>query len=842
MSLTRKRSHTEANGEAKLSVAEPSLLQRIRNMWQFANLCQWIFLFGSIVKVDDNFDVEDLEAECLKPHSTALQDIGFSLLKYLSSHRGLTPDLFDEYTRRQYVSKVPEMENPFGTEESPARFADFDVFKKIRVLQQMTQFIMMNPEKLRDRAAELGYDSDQTTWRIEPYGWDRQDNTYFVLDDNRIYRLSDPPLPPAKPKKNSQKARAAERAAKRRRIAAALDSDDAVEAGEDTAEDPKAEATPVDDGLGGMIWECIAVSLDEVRDFVGSIQKSKDPNEKVLRNELQDHLVPILEKQEESRRRKIQQREKELLALEKMAYAKRSSRIANKIEQDKANELAREEEQKRREAEAAARKEEQRRIKMERERDNRLMSREERLREREVRRIQHEEELARLSEDNKTPDIVMPGRLSQRHREAEIEKKKQALKELEEEDDDEWTFDCICGVHGKVDDGSHSVACEKCNIWQHSKCLGIDEEEAEKDDFHFVCATCRRREAAKEEARKRELAKPKIVIKLKGSSSSPPQPQRQAAQLNSSGHVVVEIPSRNVTTTPGQSNGTAAYQNGYSGLSSGPVLDPSARLPPSGIFKTNAIPTKTSILATQPVTANGTSFPNPFSSSPPNLAHPGQSPNKARAYGTIGVSQPGSSPIRPGGDGPVQLSPWNYPFAQPPASSGQQGKQNSAPSPKKAQPQSAPRPSNAAVSTTPIPIPRFPAPAKPDPVTATTAEASTLPVPKLSPQLAHPEQPQPSNESSSPLLPPSTAGRSPQKHSSPMLPPAMHAPIQTPALVQTNVNGNEAAHKIASSPTPVVLPPAPTLSPSLRQQNLTPPVKHAEPVRATSGSLPTVPQ
>ena len=70
-----------------------------------------------------------------------------------------------------------------------------------------------------------------------------------------------------------------------------------------------------------------------------------------------------------------------------------------------------------------------------------------------------------------------------RRRLAEIERNKKALQELEEEEDD-WIFDCICGAYGQIDDGSHSVACEKCNVWQHSKCLGIDEKEAEKDDFH----------------------------------------------------------------------------------------------------------------------------------------------------------------------------------------------------------------------------------------------------------------------------------------------------------------------------------------------------------------------
>jgi hypothetical protein len=79
-----------------------------------------------------------------------LQEIGLGFLKFLSSHRGLTyvfcasprfdilltqhsHELFDEYTRRQFLAKAPE-KNPFGTEETPARFADFDVFKKVRAM------------------------------------------------------------------------------------------------------------------------------------------------------------------------------------------------------------------------------------------------------------------------------------------------------------------------------------------------------------------------------------------------------------------------------------------------------------------------------------------------------------------------------------------------------------------------------------------------------------------------------------------------------------------------------------------------------------------------------------
>ena len=75
------------------------------------------------------------------------------------------------------------------------------------------------------------------------------------------------------------------------------------------------------------------------------------------------------------------------------------------------------------------------------------MTREQRLREREARRILHEEELANLSEDNKKVGSGV-GRMSERHLQAEIEKRKRAIEELTQEPD--WIFDCSgCGVHGE---------------------------------------------------------------------------------------------------------------------------------------------------------------------------------------------------------------------------------------------------------------------------------------------------------------------------------------------------------------------------------------------------------
>jgi hypothetical protein len=111
----RKRAHEEMEAEA--AVGEPSTLHKLRNMWQFANLAQYISLFGDAVKIDKDFDIEvrpacakrhcgcaaqsiderplirsqELESECLKPQaSEKLAQIGLALLKHVSSHKGLT--------------------------------------------------------------------------------------------------------------------------------------------------------------------------------------------------------------------------------------------------------------------------------------------------------------------------------------------------------------------------------------------------------------------------------------------------------------------------------------------------------------------------------------------------------------------------------------------------------------------------------------------------------------------------------------------------------------------------------------------------------------------------------
>ena len=68
MVSSRKRGRQEIDAVESPAPApkEPGLLERIRNMWQFANLAQWIFLFGKVVKLEEDLDIEvGLLATCI---------------------------------------------------------------------------------------------------------------------------------------------------------------------------------------------------------------------------------------------------------------------------------------------------------------------------------------------------------------------------------------------------------------------------------------------------------------------------------------------------------------------------------------------------------------------------------------------------------------------------------------------------------------------------------------------------------------------------------------------------------------------------------------------------------
>jgi len=89
-------------------------------------------------------------------------DVSTPFITSISSKINVSPEIFDEYTRRQYIAKAPDR-NPFGIEEEPKRFAEFDVLTKLRVLVQLSQWTLINAERMRERMPEAK-DTEQIQW------------------------------------------------------------------------------------------------------------------------------------------------------------------------------------------------------------------------------------------------------------------------------------------------------------------------------------------------------------------------------------------------------------------------------------------------------------------------------------------------------------------------------------------------------------------------------------------------------------------------------------------------------------------------------------------------------
>lgn len=58
--VSRKRAHSEMEAEPVKKEEDQGLLQQIRNCWEFSSLMQYIFFFGKVMKIDEDFGIEVL--------------------------------------------------------------------------------------------------------------------------------------------------------------------------------------------------------------------------------------------------------------------------------------------------------------------------------------------------------------------------------------------------------------------------------------------------------------------------------------------------------------------------------------------------------------------------------------------------------------------------------------------------------------------------------------------------------------------------------------------------------------------------------------------------------------
>jgi hypothetical protein len=175
-----------------------------------------------------------------------------------------------------------------------------------------------------------------------------------LFDDDRLYRQTDPPIPEPPQKKAKQRTPKKGSRSSRRRVSRVIpdttpevDSED-VEIKDEAKNEKEAEhSLDYEPDFEGRKWECIAITMDDYNNFLDSIKRSRDPDEKNLYKYITNEVIPVLQQKEEERERKEQRRLKELENVHKLATAKRSSRLAGKAEVQRQKEAAEEAERKR---------------------------------------------------------------------------------------------------------------------------------------------------------------------------------------------------------------------------------------------------------------------------------------------------------------------------------------------------------------------------------------------------------------------------------------------------------------------------------------------------------------
>lgn len=104
---SRKRGRDEM--EASEPAPESTMLDRLRNTWEFSNIMQYIYIFGRVVKID-----EDLTIEVLSPIEYSIFLVTRERLSYLMRHfmliayqlRTLKPNVSNLNHPQYYLTSV----------------------------------------------------------------------------------------------------------------------------------------------------------------------------------------------------------------------------------------------------------------------------------------------------------------------------------------------------------------------------------------------------------------------------------------------------------------------------------------------------------------------------------------------------------------------------------------------------------------------------------------------------------------------------------------------------------------------------------------------------------------
>ncbi|KAI8590362.1 hypothetical protein BDZ88DRAFT_415045 [Geranomyces variabilis] len=414
-------------------------IAELRGYWEFAAVCQFLHLFKRGLKQEE-FDTEELELQLVSsPLDYRLIELHIILLRTLLGSlnaRLVTTESWRTYLLREWMKH----EQDSDVQLEGVEYENLSLRSRIIILHYLCEWQFDNNEKFR---AAIGAEDDETEWRVAPVGTDAKGNTYWLFDDNRLYKEAPTTAPKGRSKKNAR---------------------------------------------GKPTWELECVTIDDWQAFPERFKKSRSSVEKAFYEWLTEEAVPKLLSD-------YQAREKVKKIEEALNNRKRSSRLQMREIEKMELERQIQERQQTKQSERLRKQEENKRHQEEQQRALRLEAREQRIAEREAKLSRSQRGSPALSNPAIMPTLdEVAAAQSIKLREPRVSTRQR--KKRESEDDEAWYFDCLCGVHGdNLDDGTPMIACGRCNVWQHIKCLaranGEDGDAADIEKWEKMDFTCK---------------------------------------------------------------------------------------------------------------------------------------------------------------------------------------------------------------------------------------------------------------------------------------------------------------------------------------------------------------
>ncbi|KAL5703975.1 hypothetical protein ACHQM5_022461 [Ranunculus cassubicifolius] len=106
-----------------------------------------------------------------------------------------------------------------------------------------------------------------------------------------------------------------------------------------------------------------------------------------------------------------------------------------------------------------------------------------------------------------------------------------------------WTVNCICGA--KDDDGERMLACDTCGLWQHTRCVGVNDLDPVPD--RFFCLACKRTEQQQQQTNRSSTGSAKTAVRVGrngGKSRAAIDQTRTLAKTKKSFYQEMESPTR----------------------------------------------------------------------------------------------------------------------------------------------------------------------------------------------------------------------------------------------------------------------------------------------------------